>query len=91
MAWKTLARGQGWYGKRFSGEQPSELWLAPAPGLPLELALEHLCERLCRGLASGERVGLVLPGNVEIAPGEGQRHRYACLEALAAVASQPLP
>ena len=91
VAWKTLARGQGWYGKRFSGEQPSELWLAPAPGLPLELALEHLCERLCRGLASGERVGLVLPGNVEIAPGEGQRHRYACLEALAAVDSQPLP
>lgn len=91
VAWKTLARGQGWYGKRFSGEQPSELWLAPSPGLPLELALEHLCERLCRGLASGERLGMLLPGNLEIAPGEGERHRCACLQALAGLASQPLP
>lgn len=85
VAWKTLARGQGWYGKRFAAEQPSELWLAPEPGLQLELALEHLCERLCRGLAVGERLGLLLPGGVQIAPGEGECHRLACLRALAAV------
>ncbi|MBM5796968.1 MAG: DUF58 domain-containing protein [Cyanobacteria bacterium K_Offshore_0m_m2_072] len=85
VAWKTVARGQGWYSKRFTGEQPSALWIAPAPGLPLEQALEHVCERLCRGLAAGEQLGLLLPGGVEIAPGEGERHRLACLRALAAV------
>ena len=89
VAWKTLARGQGWYGKRFAAEQPSERWLAPAPGLPLERALEHLCERLCRGLAAGERLGLLLPGGVQIAPGEGERHRLVCLQALAAVPPAP--
>ncbi len=91
VAWKTLARGQGWYGKRFSAEQPRALWLAPTPGLPLELALAHLCERLCRGLASHERLGLMLPNGVSIAPGAGERHRQICLQALAALAADPPP
>ena len=85
VAWKTLARGQGWYGKRFAAEQAAELWLAPAPGLPAEQALEHLCERLCRGLDAGERLGLLLDGGVEIAPGSGEAQRRRCLQALAVV------
>lgn len=85
VAWKIVARGQGWYGKRFSGEQPSDRWLALAPGLPLESALKHLCDRLCRGLRDGERFGLLLPGGVEVPPGLGERHHHACLRALASV------
>ena len=85
VAWKTVARGQGWYGKRFAAEQAAELWLAPAPGLPVEQALEHLCERLCRGLDAGERLGLLLSGGVEIPPASGQAQRRLCLQALAAV------
>ena len=98
VAWKTVARGQGWYGKRFAAEQAAELWLAPAAGLPAERALgddgrlrllrqalEHLCERLCRGLDAGERLGLLLGGGVEIPPGTGAAQRRRCLQALAAV------
>lgn len=85
VAWKTLARGQGWYGKRFEAEQAAGLWLAPAPGLPLEPALEHLCERLCSGLAAGESLGLLLPGGLTIAPAAGAAQLQRCLAALAAL------
>ena len=84
VAWKPLARGQGWYGKHFSAEQTAALWLAPAAGLPGELALEHLCERLCRGLAAGERLGLLLPNGIAIAPASGPAQQRRCLQALAA-------
>ncbi|MEB3173212.1 MAG: DUF58 domain-containing protein [Cyanobacteriota bacterium] len=83
VAWKTVARGQGWYGKRFEAEQAAGLWLAPATGVAPEQALEHLCERLCRGLAAGERLGLLLPGGAEIPPGTGPNQLERCLLALA--------
>ena len=85
VAWKTVARGQGWYGKHFSADQAAALWLAPAPGLPPERALEHLCARLCSGLEQGERLGLLLPGMAEIAPASGPAHLRSCLEALASL------
>ncbi|MBM5799606.1 MAG: DUF58 domain-containing protein [Cyanobacteria bacterium K_DeepCast_35m_m2_023] len=85
VAWKTVARGQGWYGKRFEAEQAAGLWLAPAPSLPLERALEHLCERLCRGLQAGESLGLLLPGGLAIPPAAGQAQLQRCLVALASV------
>ena len=91
VAWKTVARGQGWFGKRFETPQPSALWLAPARGIPYELALEHLCERLWRGLQQGESLGLVLASGVEIAPGSGQRHWHRCLQALAPVPTEAPP
>lgn len=87
VAWKTLARGQGWYGKRFEAEQAAGLWLAPAAGLPFETALEHLCERLCRGLAAGETLGLLLPGGLEIPPAAGPAQLDRCLRALATAAA----
>ena len=83
--WKTLARGKGWYNKRFGADRSTEVWLTPATGLPLEQALEHLCERLCSGLAAGQRLGLLLPGSIAIAPGSGEAQRRRCLQALAAV------
>ena len=86
VAWKTLARGRGWYSKRFGADDDAELWLSPAAGVPLEQALEHLCERLCCGLAAGQRLGLLLPGGIAIAPGTGDAQRRRCLQALAAVA-----
>jgi len=88
VSWKTVARGQGWYSKRFTCEKPVATWLSPVSGLPLERALEHVCERLCQGLAKGEQLGLLLPGGCEIHPGEGELHRRECLRALAAVSAQ---
>jgi len=87
VAWKTVARGQGWYAKRFAADQAAELWLSPAPALPFEQALEHLCERLCRGLAAGECLGLLLPDGVRVAPGRGHDQLQRCLRALAEVTS----
>ena len=89
VAWKTAARGQGLYAKRFAAEQQAERWLAPAPGLPPEQALEHLCERLQRGLQAGEALGLALPAGPDLPPGRGLRHLNRCLEALAAAPPQP--
>ena len=83
VAWKTVARGQGWYGKQFCDEQPLEHWLTLERSLPLETALEHLCERLCSDLAQGASLGLQLPGGLSIPPGRGETQRQRCLQALA--------
>lgn len=85
VAWKSAAKGQGLHGKRFSADQENELWLAPVAGIPLEQALEHVCERLERSLDNGARLGLVLPGGVCIHPDRGAAHRERCLIALASV------
>ncbi len=85
VAWKAVARGQGWHSKRFAAEQAAELWLSPAQGLLTEQALEHLCERLCRGLAAGECLGLLLPSGASVSPGCGQAQLQRCLQALAEV------
>jgi uncharacterized protein (DUF58 family) len=81
--WKAVARGRGWLKKQFSKPKPCELWLAPQPQLPLEQALEHLCERLCSALQQGQSVGLQLPGGTLIEPGKGSEHLDRCLKALA--------
>ncbi len=87
LAWKQLARSGTRLSKRFSDPQPGALLLAPDPSLPIERALEHLCDRLCRLAAAGEAFGVVLerrsgePLLIPPAPGAAQLQR--CLEALA--------
>ena len=85
VAWKAVARGQGWYGKQFCDEQPLEHWLTLERSLPLETALEHLCERLCSDLAQGASLGLRLPGGLSIPPGRGDAQVQRCLQALAEI------
>jgi uncharacterized protein (DUF58 family) len=85
-AWKTAAKGQGLQAKRFDTEEASECWLPPAEGLPLERALEHVCESFCQAIGQGDAVGLALPGGISLAPGSGRQQLQRGLQALAAVA-----
>ncbi len=82
LDWKTLARGRGAHSKTFATRPPVDRLLAPAPGLPREQALEHLCERIWTLSAAGEAFGLLLAEQT-IPPGTGSRHRDRCLLALA--------
>jgi uncharacterized protein (DUF58 family) len=82
LAWKLLAQGRGEYAKRFMDRPEAAPLLAPEPGVPLEEALEHLCERIWRYHGQGRSYGLVLPG-LTLRPGRGAPHRDQCLAALA--------
>ena len=82
IAWKHLARSGVRLSKHFRDPQEISTMLCPAPGIPLERALEHLCERCCRLEAAGERYGLVL-GTTHIHSSTGRQHLQRCLEALA--------
>lgn len=82
--WKAKARGRGWRTKTFLAPPAEQLWLAPAPQLPLETALEHLCDGVYRKLKAGEAVGLALPGGQGLPPLTGRDQLQACLRALAA-------
>ena len=82
LAWKLLAQGRGSYAKRFRDPQPQALLLAPDPALPLEAALEHLCDRVCRLHGAGAVFGLETPQGT-IGPDQGVAHRDRCLGALA--------
>jgi len=92
VAWKSAARSDALLSrsddmltKQFAGEAVAELWLDLA-GLPASLGLEARLSRLTGWVLAAERggalYGLRLAGT-EIAPGRGDAHRAACLEALA--------
>ena len=85
VAWKSVARGYELLTKQFAGDAISELWL-DLRDLPASLGLEQRLSRLAGWVLAAERngalYGLRLAGT-EIAPGRGEAHRSACLEALA--------
>jgi uncharacterized protein (DUF58 family) len=92
VAWKSVARsdtqharGDAMLTKQFAGDAIAELWLSLSD-LPPSLGLEQRLSRLAGWVLAAERAGalygLRLPGS-EIAPGRGEAHRAACLEALA--------
>jgi uncharacterized protein (DUF58 family) len=85
VAWKSAARSDNMLTKQFAGEATAELWLDYAT-LPANLGLEARLSRLAGWVLAAERggahYGLRLPDG-EIAPGRGDSHRAACLEALA--------
>ena len=82
--WKAVAREQGVPVKVFSGGPAGVAWLRwrEARGADTESRLSQLCRWVVDADALGLRYGFALPG-VEIAPGRGDAHRHACLEALA--------
>jgi uncharacterized protein (DUF58 family) len=85
VAWKAVARSNDMLTKQFSGEAAAELWLdwrhLPAT-LGLEARLSRLAGWVLAADAAGQPYGLRLPG-CEIGPARGDRHRAACLQALA--------
>ena len=80
--WASAARGRPLQAKLFSDPEEVHVILAPAPGVPLEAAREHLADRIWRLHHSGACYGLQIQ-SISLAPSKGVRHRDACLEALA--------
>jgi uncharacterized protein (DUF58 family) len=85
VAWKAVARSEDMLTKQFSGEAAAELWLEWRR-LPGAMGVEERLSRLAGWVLAADRTGqpygLRLP-ETEIAPGRGDRHRAACLQALA--------
>lgn len=82
--WKALARELPLLTKQFAASESPELWLewTALPSLDSEARLRVLCRAVIEVERLGRRYGLRMPG-VTIAPGLGDAHRQACLEALA--------
>jgi uncharacterized protein (DUF58 family) len=85
VAWKAVARAEEMLTKQFSGAAGAELWLdwsLVAGAASDDQRLARLCGWVLAAEQAGARYGLRLPG-LEIAPGRGDAHRAACLQALA--------
>ena len=80
--WASAARGRPLQAKVFNDPEEAEVILAPAPGVALDAAREHLADRIWRLHHSGACYGLRIQ-SVSLAPSKGLRHRDSCLEALA--------
>ncbi len=90
VAWKAVARSDDMLTKQFSGEAAAELWLdwrRVPPSLGVEARLSRLAGWVLAADRTGQPYGLRVPGT-EIAPGRGDRHRAACLQALALFESE---
>jgi len=85
VAWKAAARSDDMLTKQFSGAAGVELWLdwsRLASALDPEQRLSRLAGWVLAAEQAGAAYGLRLPG-LELAPGRGEAHRSACLQALA--------
>ena len=82
--WASAARGRPLQAKVFNDPEEPEVILAPASGVALEAAGEHLADRIWRLHHSGACYGLQIR-TITLASSKGVRHRDACLEALATV------
>lgn len=84
IAWKALAQSNELLTKQFSEAAGEAIWLDwdALEGLDVEARLSQLCQWVLELHHRDARYGLRLPGGV-IPPGAGERHRAACLEALA--------
>jgi uncharacterized protein (DUF58 family) len=86
VAWKAVARSDDMLTKQFTGQAAAQLWLDWGR-LPAWLDVEQRLSRLAGWVLAAERgggvhYGLRLPG-IELAPGRGDAHAAACLQALA--------
>lgn len=84
IAWRAYARGRGLLVKTYHSPAAHHRTfdLAQVPGPGIEPRLEQLSAWVMDAHARGERYGLVL-GNRSIEPDGGNKHREACLRALA--------
>lgn len=84
IAWKALSRGRGVFTKEFGADAVRTLLLDYA-AIPVEDAEARL-SRLAAMVLAAERMnadyGLKLPGT-NLPPDRGERHKHACLKALA--------
>jgi len=84
VAWKQVARGQGWHSKRYEQQQGGTTWLSlqAMPSSQLEDKLRLLCYAILQCQQQNSEFGIEL-GSLTIAPGEGREHVTRCLTALA--------
>jgi len=90
VAWKAVAQGRGMLIKQFSGQTMPELWLDwdDLAGMATEARLSRLCGWVLDAQNAGLSYGLRIPGTT-LAPGDGEAHQRACLEALALFGTEP--
>jgi uncharacterized protein (DUF58 family) len=84
MAWKVLARGLEPAVRSYTGLATQPEWLdwSSLDRLGPEARLSQLCRWVQDSEAAQRSYGLRIPGT-EIMPARGERHRSACLRALA--------
>lgn len=85
ISWKSFARGMGVFTKEFSGNSgASVMFDYDAMGdADREHKLSRLADMVLKAHNMNVEYGLMLPGLTIIAPDKGERHRHACLKALA--------
>ena len=85
VAWKQVARGQGWYTKNYDqmiNISPNWLSLDSLPNAPLEQQLRWLSFLIIALEKRDQAYGLILP-NITIAPDQGIAHSHVCLKEIA--------
>lgn len=85
VAWKASARRDSLVVREYEQQRSGELRLAweHTRGLPYEQRIRRLARWIDDAEREGRRYALALPGQVELAMGQGAQHRHRCLRALA--------
>ncbi|MFT5756949.1 MAG: hypothetical protein ACI9LM_001674 [Alteromonadaceae bacterium] len=84
VAWKQLARGQGWLTKTTQEQQGSDVWLTlhDLPAVDIEIKLQMICYLMLDQSQQGKNWGIDL-GREKLSPSSGKKHLTACLKMLA--------
>jgi len=84
VAWKQLARGQGWLAKTSQQHQGRDVWLTllNLPSSDIEVKLQMICYLMLAQYQQGKNWGLDL-GREKLSPSSGKKHLTDCLIMLA--------
>jgi uncharacterized protein (DUF58 family) len=84
VAWKQLARGQGWLTKTNQQQQGNDVWLTlhNLPNVDIEIKLQMICYLMLDQYQQGQTWGIDL-GHEKLDPNSGKKHLTACLTMLA--------
>jgi len=91
IAWKHLAKGQGWLTKQY-GERYSDIVsysLQDMPASDIEIKLQMLCFIILQSHHKGDVYGVVV-GATKLSASSGQQHLLQCLTTLAQYEVNPL-
>ncbi|WP_440875816.1 DUF58 domain-containing protein [Thalassotalea sp. PLHSN55] len=84
VAWKQVARGQGWLTKQYQQDSADEIWLSLSamPAADVDTKLSMLCGLILEYDGQGKKFGVKFP-RFHIEPEQGAQHLAHCLTELA--------
>jgi len=77
--WKKYSKNRKLYSREYENYKPNHIWIELKENIPLEKALEHICEKIYLEYKKDNIYGLKLDDRFFLSPNNGKKHLEECL------------